>query len=257
MNALLAADEPPAVLAERRHGTSPFVITVDHASARIPRCLGDLGLPASELQRHIAWDIGSLGVARRVAEALDAPLVAQNYSRLVIDCNRQPGVATSIPTMAESLRVPGNIDLNEAHVAARRSEIFEPYHAYLSELLDERRANNERTILIGQHTMTDFLQGARRKMHASVLYYRDRGFSGIVLDVLRRDSELLIAENEPYVVDETHYTILQHAEARDLPYVEIEIRQDLVSDERGQSVWARRIGAALQAAEREFHRSAA
>src|SRR5579863_4441526 len=89
---LLAADEPPAVLDSGRQGQSNFVIVVDHASRRIPARLGDLGLPAAELQRHIAWDIGALAVARRVAAELDAALVAQNYSRLVIDCNRDPGV---------------------------------------------------------------------------------------------------------------------------------------------------------------------
>jgi predicted N-formylglutamate amidohydrolase len=112
------------------------VIVVDHASRRIPRRLGDLGLPAAELQRHIAWDIGSLAVARQVAAALDAPLVAQNYSRLVIDCNRDPSVATSIPTVGESIEIPGNIGLSEQEIAAPAREIFDPYHAHLRALLD-------------------------------------------------------------------------------------------------------------------------
>ena len=76
---LLAADEPAPVLEERAHGGSNFVIVVDHAGARIPRRLAQLGLPGSELQRHIAWDIGALGLARVMSEALDAPLIAQNY----------------------------------------------------------------------------------------------------------------------------------------------------------------------------------
>src|SRR5581483_2616300 len=91
----LAPDEPPPFTEARLNGRSSFVIVVDHASARIPRSLQDLGVAPSELRRHIAWDIGALAVAVRVSEALDAPLVAQNYSRLVIDCNRDPKVATS------------------------------------------------------------------------------------------------------------------------------------------------------------------
>src|SRR5579871_671649 len=105
---LLSAGEPHPVLEWGRGGQSVFVIAVDHASPRIPKRLGDLGLPAVELERHIAWDIGALAVARRVAEALDAPLVAQNYSRLVIDCNRDPRVATSIPKISELTEIPGN-----------------------------------------------------------------------------------------------------------------------------------------------------
>ncbi|HTV94757.1 MAG TPA: N-formylglutamate amidohydrolase [Steroidobacteraceae bacterium] len=251
--ALLAADEPPPVLAERRHGRSSFVIVVDHAGARIPRSLENLGLPAAELARHIAWDIGSLGMARRMAAALDAPLVAQNYSRLVIDCNRDPRVASSIPPMSEWISVPGNIGRSPQELAARRAEIFDPYHAHIRALLDERQAAGLRTILIAQHTMTDEYKGVRRAMHAAVLYNRDRRFAGLVLEMLRRESGLIIADNEPYFVsDETDYTIPQHAEARALPYVEIEVRQDLVTEEAGQALWAARLAAALAAAEAAF-----
>jgi predicted N-formylglutamate amidohydrolase len=250
---LLAADEPPAYLEAGRQGRSNFVIVVDHASRRIPRRLNDLGLAESELQRHIAWDIGALSVARQVAAALDAPLVAQNYSRLVIDCNRAPEVATSIPVLSESSPIPGNVGLSDAEAAARRSEIFEPYHNHVRTLLDERAAAGRPTILVAQHSMTDIYKGVRREMHAAVLYNRDRRFAGLMLDMLRREAHLHIADNEPYFVsDETDYTIPRHGEARGLPHVEIEIRQDLVGDDAGQGEWARRITQALQDAEQAF-----
>jgi predicted N-formylglutamate amidohydrolase len=253
---LLAPDEPPPVLQAGRRGASKFVIVVDHASPRIPRRLGDLGLPASELQRHIAWDIGSLAVAQRVAAALEAPLVAQNYSRLVIDCNRDPRVAASIPTLSETVEIPGNIGLSAEQAAARRTEIFDPYHEQIRALLDERLAAGCPTILVAQHSMTDLFKGVRRRMHAAVLYNRDRRFAGLVLDALRGDSELLIADNEPYFVsDETDYTIPRHGEARGLPHVEIEIRQDLLRDETGQAQWAQRIAQALRAAEGSLSRA--
>ena len=137
---LLSADEPPAFSEFEPHGKSSFVIAVDHGSRRIPRRLGNLGLAESELQRHIAWDIGSLAVARQVAAALGAPLVAQNYSRLVIDCNRDPGVATSIPRISEHIEIPGNNGLRPQDVLVRRREIFDPYHERLRSLLDERLA---------------------------------------------------------------------------------------------------------------------
>jgi predicted N-formylglutamate amidohydrolase len=255
---LLAADEPPPFIEVGRQGRSNFVIVVDHASRRIPRRLADLGLPASELQRHIAWDIGALGVARRMAAALDAPLVAQNYSRLVIDCNRDPKVAGSIPRLSESIEIPGNIGLSDAEVAARRAEIFHPYHDQVRALLDERLAAARPTILVAQHSMTDIYKGVRRDMHAAVLYNRDRRFAGLVLDTLRREVDLVVADNEPYFVsDDTDYTIPRHGEARGLPHVEIEIRQDLVSDDAGQALWARRISRALQDAEQAFLGSAA
>jgi predicted N-formylglutamate amidohydrolase len=250
---LLAADEPPPFMELGRQGQSNFVILVDHASPRIPRALGDLGLPSSELQRHIAWDIGALGVARRMAAALDAPLVAQNYSRLVIDCNRDPKVAASIPAVSESTEVPGNIGLSADEIAARRAEVFDPYHDHVRALLDERLAAGRPTILVAQHSMTNIFKGQRREMHAAVLYNRDRRFAGLVLDRLRRETDLQIGDNEPYFVsDETDYTIPRHGEARGLPHVEIEIRQDLIGEDTGQHAWARLITRALQHAERAF-----
>jgi predicted N-formylglutamate amidohydrolase len=253
---LLASDEPPPVLGERPDGRSNFVIVVDHAGRRLPRRLGDLGLPPPELERHIAWDIGALGVARRLSEALDAALVAQNYSRLVIDCNRDPSVATSIPIVGEYIDIPGNRQLSDAERTARRVEIFEPYHARIRALLEARAAARRPTILVAQHSMTNVFKGARRAMHAAVLYNRDRRFAGVVLDLLRAESGLIVGDNEPYFVsDETDYTVPRHGEARGLPHVEIEIRQDLLRDTAGQAEWAERLGRVLAAAERIFFES--
>jgi predicted N-formylglutamate amidohydrolase len=248
---LLEPDEPAPVLEERRTGSSNFVIVVDHASRRIPRRLGDLGLPPAELERHIAWDIGALGVATQVAAALDAPLVAQNYSRLVIDCNRDPAVASSIPKVGESIDIPGNIGLDARQAQARCTEIFDPYHRHIRRLLDERLAAGRPTILVAQHSMTNVFKGVRREMQAAVLYNRDRRFAGMVLDALRREPGLTIGDNEPYFVsDETDYTIPRHAEARGLPHVEIEIRQDLLTDEAGRAAWAQRLTRVLRHAEK-------
>jgi predicted N-formylglutamate amidohydrolase len=250
---LLAADEPPPFIEAGRQGRSNFVIVVDHASPRIPRRLENLGLADADLQRHIAWDIGALGVARRMAEVLDAPLVAQNYSRLVIDCNRDPSVASSIPAMSETTEIPGNRSLGAAEIAARRAEIFDPYHHHVRGLLDERAAAGRPTILVAQHSMTNVYKGVRREMHAAILYNRDRRFAGLVLEGLRREAGLVIADNEPYFVsDATDFTVPRHGEARGLPHVEIEIRQDLVADEAGQAEWAERISRALVDAERVF-----
>jgi predicted N-formylglutamate amidohydrolase len=229
------------------------VIVVDHASARIPRRLGDLGLPPSELQRHIAWDIGALAVARLVSASLDAPLVAQNYSRLVIDCNRNPAVASSIPTISEHTEIPGNLALSEADKAARRREIFDPYHDHVRALLDARAAAGRPTIFVAQHSMTNLFKGNSRAMHAAVLYNRDRRFAGLVLETLRREPGLSVADNQPYFVsDDTDYSIPHHGEERGLPHVEIEIRQDLLLHEAGQREWARRIARALQDAEQAY-----
>jgi predicted N-formylglutamate amidohydrolase len=250
---LLGSDEPSPIFERNRNGASVFVITVDHAGRRLPRQLGDLGLPAAELERHIAWDIGALDVALKVASALDAPLVAQNYSRLVIDCNRDLRQPSSIPTVGESVEIPGNTGLDPQEVTARREEIFQPYHDHLRALLDERERAGRRSILVAQHSMTDVFKAVRRPMHAAVLYNRDRRFAGLVLEKLREESDLIIGDNEPYSgSDAVDYTIPYHAELRGIPYVELEIRQDLIRDQEGQSTWARRVAKALSEAEQMF-----
>ena len=63
-----------------------------NADEQMPRVLGRLGISERECERHIVWDIGIAGVSRLMADALDATLVQQNYSRLLIDCNRRPDI---------------------------------------------------------------------------------------------------------------------------------------------------------------------
>src|SRR5471030_332663 len=136
---LLAADELAPVTVCNENGSSPFLIVADHAGNSMPRSLGCLGVPASDCERHIAWDIGIAAVSRLVVEALDATLIQQNYSRLVIDCNRMPGSETSIPTTSELTSVPGNVGLSNSQKIARERDIFRPYHDRIETELERRR----------------------------------------------------------------------------------------------------------------------
>ena len=135
---LLGKDEVPPVLEQNAHGRSPFLLTADHYGRLIPRALGDLGLPASELTRHIAWDIGIAGVAEALSKHLDAHLIAQRYSRLVIDCNRPPDAASSIPRISEATTISGNEGLSREAALMRRAQIFDPYHRRIDEIIDQR-----------------------------------------------------------------------------------------------------------------------
>jgi predicted N-formylglutamate amidohydrolase len=250
---LIAADEPPAVTQFRRDGRSDFVFLVDHASRRIPKSLGQLGLPESELVRHIAWDIGALGVAERVAASLDATLVAQNYSRLVIDCNRPASAPSAIPEISEITAIPGNADLDAAEREARRVAIHAPYHDHIADLLDERARQGRKTILIAQHSMTAVYRGSRREMEAAVLYNRDGRFAVALRDALSDSAGSIVADNQPYAMtDDSDFTLPVHGEKRGLPHVGIEIRQDLVETEAGQLLWADRVASALEIARRHF-----
>ena len=243
---LLESNEPAAFRVERPHGRSPFLLTCDHAGARVPRRLGSLGVSAADLERHIAWDIGAADVAIKLAAALDAFAILQTYSRLVIDCNRRPGIPASIVRISESTRIPGNEIVTVEEAAAREREIFRPYHDRIRSELDARKAQGRLTILVSVHSFTPRFHGNKRPWHAGVLYNRDARLAGELLRRLRAEPGLVVGDNEPYSVgDATDYTIPEHGERRGLLHVGIELRQDLIAAEPGQSEWAERLARAL------------
>jgi len=250
---LLTPNEPAALTIERPQGISDFLLVCDHASRLIPRSLGALGLDEVQLASHVAWDIGAASVARKLSALLDATLVLQNYSRLVIDCNRPPGSPTSIPTQSEYARITGNDGLTPAAASERVAAIFAPYHAAVSALLDERRDANRRTLLVAVHSFTPVYLGKARPWHTGLMFRHDRRLGHSLLERLRADTELTVGDNEPYAIsDTTDHTLPAHGESRQLAHVGIEIRQDLVADEAGQTAWAARLAQALAQAARQF-----
>ena len=228
---LIAADEPSPVLEHNIGGPSPFLLTADHYGRLTPRALGDLGMAAAEWERHIAWDIGIGGVTTLLSDALSAHMIAQKYSRLVIDCNRPPGVATSIPVVSEATRIPGNEGLTHDDREARRVEVFKPYHDRLTDILDQRLNASRPTILLAMHSFTPVYAAVPRPWHIGTLYSRDRRLATILLELLRAEGDLTVGDNQPYAAtDATDYCIPVHCEPRGIVHCGIEIRQDLIAD---------------------------
>ena len=239
---LLDSVEVPPVHEDNAAGRSPFLLACDHYGRLLPRRLGDLGLPPSELTRHIAWDVGIAGVADRLSKQLDAHLVAQRYSRLVIDCNRPPQAPSSIPRISEATTIPGNQGLAHAAMTTRRRAIFDPYHRRIAEIIDRRLRDGVATVLVALHSFTPVYAGIARPWHVGTLYHRDTRLPPLLLKHLRGDPDLVVGDNEPYAVsDDTDYTIPVHGEARGLMNSGIEIRQDLIADPDGQRQWADRL----------------
>lgn len=248
--ALLAPGETPPVLEHNAASRSPFLLVCDHYGRLIPRRLGDLGLPQSELERHIAWDIGIAGVATALAKELGAHLIAQRYSRLVIDCNRPFASPGSIPPISDATPIPGNHALTAEQIAARRTAIFAPYHARIAQVLDARAARNLPTILVSLHSFTPVYAGVARPWHIGTLYQRATRLPPLLRDLLRAESALVVGDNEPYAAsDATDYTIPVHGERRGLIHCGLEIRQDLIAHEPGQLQWAERLAGVLRKAE--------
>jgi len=252
---LLEPDEPEPVTLDNEAGRSVFFLTCDHAGRAIPRRLGGLGLPEHETQRHIAWDIGIGAVGRRLSRLLDAALVRQTYSRLVIDCNRDPEVPSSIPEISETTAIPGNRGLSKAARTTRIDAVFRPYHARIAAALDQRAAAGQATVLVALHSFTPVFKEVARPWHAAVLYNRDARLARPLFELLSAEGGLVVGDNQPYAVsDLTDYTVPVHGERRGLPHVEIEIRQDLITEPAGQADWAERLARLLPAAYAEFIR---
>jgi predicted N-formylglutamate amidohydrolase len=244
MTERLLAGEDDAALVLNAGGNSPIMLICEHASRRIPKSLGTLGLPESELARHIAWDIGAEAVARMLAKFINAPLALQRYSRLVYDCNRPPESENAIPLISETTRILGNENLPTEQKLERIASIYRPFHAAVSQLIDQRTARGLSTTVVSIHSFTPVYKGRERRLDIGILYDRDTRLADRLVHEFHKFD---VRRNEPYgPKDGVLHTLHMHAEIRGLPYAMIEIRNDLITDERGQSQWAHRLSVALQ-----------
>jgi predicted N-formylglutamate amidohydrolase len=246
MAAGLLEGEEDAAIVVNEGGTSPYVLLCEHASNRIPKKLGTLGLPDSELGRHIAWDIGAEKVARLLSRLIDAPLVLQRYSRLAYDCNRPPDSPDAMPEVTELTPVPGNRGLTPADRLARIEAIYRPFHHAVETVLDGRAARGLTSMVITIHSFTPVYKGKARALELGILHDRDvRLATRLIKSFPNVDARL----NEPYgPKDGVLHTLDLHAAPRGLNHAMIEIRNDLIAQERGQDEWAQRISVVLRQA---------
>lgn len=257
MRSLLEADEPPAFTARNLAGTSPCVLLCEHASNRMPRRLGSLGLAAAELERHIAYDIGAAPLAEALARRLDAPLFMTGYSRLVIDCNRPLDVPASMPERSEDTAIPGNRDLAPSLRRLREETLFAPFHAAVAAHLDARQAHGRDSCVVGVHSFTPVYRGRHRPWEAGILYGAARGFARPILEGLAALG-LQVGENEPYsIAADDDYTVPVHGDARGLPALLLEIRQDLLGDAAAVRLWTERLAPLIARAAASLGREAA
>ncbi len=234
-----ARGEKPAFEQFPGRAGARVLLICDHASKLVPRGLSQLGLDDAALSQHIGWDIGAGDVTRRLAQALELPAVLCGYSRLVIDCNRDPEDPTSIPQISDGVTIPGNRDLGAAARMMRRRHLFEPYHAAIAAWIAASLGRAIFPALIGVHSFTPIMSGQARPWHIGVLWDGDGRIALPLLAALRGQAGLAVGDNEPYSARQpAGYTMRHHASNCGLPHVAIEIRQDLIADASGAREWA-------------------
>ncbi|MFN3230592.1 MAG: N-formylglutamate amidohydrolase [Alphaproteobacteria bacterium] len=228
-------------------GTSPILLMCDHASNALPEDYWRLGLPEHVFDEHIAYDIGARDVTLRLSDRLDATAVLTNFSRLLIDPNREPDHEGLVPTYSDGIEIPGNRDLDGAEIERRLHLFHQPFHDALAQQIIAMGARGIVPASIGIHSFTPIMQGAGRPWQVGILWNRDPRIPEPLIDWLRRDPQLTVGDNQPYSGRLLGHTMNEHGGKHGLANAVIEIRQDLIDTPDKAHAWADRIADALTA----------
>lgn len=220
------------------HADAPLIVCCDHAGRRIPGSLGNLGLERALLDLHIACDIGARQVATLLARKFDAPLLLANYSRLVIDLNRHLDDPTLIPEASDGVVISGNAGLSHGQRRRRIEQMFLPYHRRYGEMVGRLQGKFVKPIILALHSFTPEIQGVGRPWDIGLLWEHHYDLAQALAANLGKNDGLCIGQNQPYhACDPLGYAMVTHAQARAVEMALVEIRQDLITDRRGQQ-WA-------------------
>ena len=240
---MLSENDPAPFELVNPNGKAPCLIVCDHASNVIPESLRDLGVDPAHRYEHIAWDIGAAVMVRHLSELFDAPAVLAGFSRLVVDCNRYLDDPNAFVETSDQVAVPGNSAMTDSERAQRVAKIYRPYHNAIEDALERFEDRNVNPAVIAVHTMTDQMRGREARPQAfTMCWARDGRLAGPVLERLEAQGDIVVGDNVPYGMDlGEDYTVPEHAMRRGLPYLQYEVRQDLVTDDTDARAWAERL----------------
>ncbi|SDU35822.1 N-formylglutamate amidohydrolase [Stappia sp. ES.058] len=218
-----------------------LLILCDHAGNAVPKAYDTLGLPKSEFERHIAYDIGARALTFALAAALSAPAVLSTFSRLLIDPNRGEDDPTLIMRLSDGAVVPGNARHDAGERERRLAVYHRPYHSAVEARIDAAIAAGHPPTVLSVHSFTPVWRGVPRPWHAGVLWDRDPRFAVPLRDRLRGEPDLVVGDNEPYGGALKNDCMFRHGTQRGLAHALLEVRQDLIGDARGVAAWADRL----------------
>jgi predicted N-formylglutamate amidohydrolase len=230
-------------------GQAPILFLCDHASNAVPAEVGagSLGLPESEMGRHIAYDVGARGVTLDLARLLDAPAILTRFSRLVIDPNRGEDDPTLVMRLYDGTIIPGNRALSPGEKQRRLETYHRPYHDAITRQINAMLAGGVTPALIAIHSYTPRLVGRPpRPWHFGILWHHDGRIAVPLMERLRAEPGLVVGDNQPYSGQLEGDTMSRHGTGRGLAHVLIELRHDLIATPADQRLWAARLAPILQ-----------
>lgn len=233
------------------HADAGLLLLCDHAGNAFPPEYGTLGLPESQLKRHIAYDIGAAEITRQLSAVLGVPAVMTRYSRLLIDPNRGEDDPTLIMRLSDGAIVPGNRVLTAEEREKRLRLYYRPYHEAIDRALDRCLATGVTPAILSVHSFTESWKDVSRPWHAGVLWASDTRLAGPLYEALLAEGDLIVGANEPYAGQLEGDTLWQHGTWHGLAHGIIEIRQDLIRDLEGQTAWAQRLARIVRRLQRE------
>ena len=234
-------DAPFEIEGENRPGR--WLVACDHATNIVPDWVhgGDLGLPAADMGRHIAYDIGAAGVTRKLAALLDSPAILSRFSRLVCDPNRGEDDPTIMMRLYDGTIIPANKNADAAEIEERLRRLYRPYHAAYADLANKMTD----PVICAVHSFTPRLRGRNpRPWEIGVLYASDDRLAQPFMTACR-DAGWVTGDNQPYAGHLPGDAVDRHALQHGRPNVLIELRQDLIADDAGQTLWAQRLAPIL------------
>lgn len=249
-SSFLMESDPEAFRIINPTSTTPILLVCDHASNFIPAHLNQLGASDDAIEDHVAWDPGAAIITERLANSLKCPAVMCNYSRLIIDVNRDPETQrdSMIPEVSDNYVVAGNANLSEAQTQARIDQIHEPYHRAVAARLDALNRLNPAPLVFSIHSFTQQMKGKQqlRPWHAGLLWNADPRLAMPLMTHLSQHDHLAIGDNEPYSGKVFAYTMDRHGHDRGFPNCAIELRQDLLQSEEDYDWWVQHLSDGLK-----------
>lgn len=173
-------------------------------------------------------------VTHKLAAALDSPAILSDFSRLVIDPNRGEDDPTLLMQLYDGTIIPANRHADAAERERRLDQLHRPYHTAYGDLV----ARRDDTVVCAVHSFTPQLKGrAPRPWEIGVLYAHDDRLAIPFMAACKAEG-WCVGDNEPYSGHLPGDSVDQHALRDGRPNVLIELRNDLIADEAGQTLWA-------------------